>query len=549
MHSFPSLWATTTTDTTRSPVPSLYDEDTSSVDTKQSTFVDNLHAIIESFFAFTNAERRLTPSQLRTLKDREVAQIKTLRARIAKGKVDRETMNKERKALGVALYRLHQLLAQIQVSASESSGLATAQSNLVHSLMLAEELRFDLFSKCRQDSDDVTGSAFEKKKGADRFFSQVAFFTFLQSRAFIVLYNALLNQMTHQERDIFTKTMHYLIHDLAPGYLNILSAMETEKHLQENFKFPKDSLEQRGSELEKDLSKSIAGVLDEKRDLLLPLGWAMTEGRIGHHMLLWMEKTSPETFTIRYFDTTEIEENKELENKELEREQRKIKKIVKCVFDKVKTDSEDVKPLTSRKCSVGFSNVSLAGKAHNIARVIMLQLPSFANSFIAKKGSKPIDEIQEELLKINYVFGVKQDVLSEELTPLSFWNWYPSPSCAQASFLPLMQEIAKKFIRSEGVAPDEEMELRLKGFFELVIHCFKWNLVDKLLDGESGDEGFADKMLNRVYKDALAYSIDETIHSYFGSGAFMEEKSSTDLWARRNADSLDSHFKVNGNST
>ena len=402
--------------------------------------------------------------------------------------------------LADVMLQVYRILGKAPLPLANTPNFAKQRRQLVHSSLIAEERRYGLFPRL-SDLSTTNKQQFRRPEGGNRFFNQVAFFNYLESIDGSLVIESLEREMDTEERRIFAKTINYLLSQLAPAYLELLSYIEVEKFLVHSGVITKLDSEYY-SDLEDHLRQLVASRVQKSVSCIFPFGWALPGEQVGHHMLLWADRdeSSERKMSIRYIDTTVVEENSTVSKTH----------IASHRLGGIRTGEQENAhsfDLSSKKCSVGFSDVECSDAIARIARILMLQIPEFAQKAILNSKDDP----RMFLLKVNYSLGAGRKELVEEETPLSRWKWYESPSCSLASFQPLLQEIANKFLRQENIV-NIELEQHLKGYFELLMQSYKVFLVKNFFNEQSSGLSKSEAWLSRGYLRAIHEEACETIH-------------------------------------
>ncbi|CRX37452.1 hypothetical protein [Estrella lausannensis] len=405
-----------------------------------------------------------------------------------------------------AMTELYEILGTTPLPQAGRHNLRRQQLQLAHSSLVAEERRFNLMPRMRAEPEfaGVDAALFPRNEGGNRFLTQISFLTFLESNEGRQVLDRLKEEINPGEIAVFSDTIDYLTRVLAPGYIKLLSQIETEKYL-DNIRVIKTDESEYYPNLERKLREIIKSYILNNEGFMLPFGWALPGGSVGHHMLLWGDRSESLEghANIRYIDTTQIAENDTLPKTQA------VAKSLKRVagLETTALINPNHPALLNKKCSVGFSNVSLAKVINRAARIILLQIPKFAE----KTANTTTDDLRMFLLKINYSLGTTEKPLVDEESPLSRWKWYKSPSCALETFQPLLQEIAKKFLRDKNIN-DRDVEQHLRGCFALLMQSYKASLVNKFLDEGSPGISRENAWLGRAYRNAIYQVALETIH-------------------------------------
>lgn len=404
--------------------------------------------------------------------------------------------------LAKAITQVYTILGNTPLPLRDSPNLAKQQNQLVHSSLVAEERRYNLFSLLSANPK-IHEQQMRRHEGGNRFLTQVSFLGYLDSIDGVQVRENLESAMSIEEKGIFAKTINYLVQDLAPQYIDLLSQIEVEKYLAHTGvigKRDKDYYSEIGSKF----NKLVACRLNTNESCIFPLGWELPSEQVGHHMLLWADKeeSSAGKISIRYVDTTVIEENTTVSKTHI------VSQALGGFGTGEKENNNSSNLFSIKRCSIGFSDVELSNAIDRLARILMLQISDFTSQSI---GNCKNNDPGMFLLKVNYSLGAEAKQLVDEETPLSSWKWHHSPSCALASFQPLLQEIAKKFLHHENII-NPELEQHLRGYFELLMQSYKSSLVNRFLKEQSSDTDSYEMWLKRAYTHAIYEEACATIH-------------------------------------
>lgn len=393
------------------------------------------------------------------------------------------------------LYQLHHSLSLDRLPIAERPLMAHQQRKLAIALMAEERERFQL-------PLDVLQSTPESATGADRYHSQMALFSYLNSNQGKLIVREMSKKMNENEKTVFIQSIKHL-RDLSKNYLATLSFIEAVKN---SISRTKESSEEFWNIVEDQLFQMICKQVKSSQDVLLPMGWSCPQVKLGHHLLFFVENESNRNRVVMSIFDTAI--NNKLDQpiiSDIGKERNSP------IFNSISTSAaapilEKPHTFISRKCNEKYMTHNFSKKIRSLARILMLQIPSFTQKYLEtcthRNGFIDSEFCQAILSQIVLEPLSDTEPLSgDEASPLTNWKWFPSPSCALASFQPLLQILALKKAELNQIELNEKEATNLKLFFELLQLSHKLFLLNNFFVGMEADV--------ETFKEAIHQSIAE----------------------------------------